>query len=1001
MKMKGLIFCLVLFAGNLLAAEDSTAAGPSVWPQVTEECRPWSYWWWQGSAVDEDNMRRELRRYRDAGWGGLHIVPIYGAQGQEDRYIEYLSPRWLEMLDFTVKEARRLGLGVDMTMGTGWCFGGPHIVDRDADAKVVCDRPELKLGQKPTTKIARDMIQAAVAFDPLGKPLELLDKIQADGTVDWTAPEDGWTLYVVSQEPSGRKVKRAAPGGAGWMLNPWSGRAMRAHAARFDAALADYRGAMPRAFYHDSYEYQCNWADDLFDEFARRRGYRLQGELPSLFGPPGADPDRAARVKADYRRTVSDMMTDNFTRTYVDWARSKGCLTRDQAHGSPGNLLDLYGENDIPETEFFRFDRNPLVAKFASSAAHTMGRRYTSAETATWLAEHFNVTLGHLKPFIDGLFASGINHVFYHGTCYSPDDVAWPGWLFYASTQMNPRNSIWHDVPALNDYIARCQSVLQAGAADNDVLVYWPIDDLWHDADGLAKGMTVHHTDWIVDQPLGRTARWLWDRGYAFDYVSDRQLQAARASDGRIVMPGGPYRAVLVPPCRHMPVDTLGKLLDLAHAGATVVFEDDLPDDVPGLGNLEERRRTLRGLLEEKLQPHWTAEETIESPGLTILSARYGAGDAWIDVTEVIRGHVKENALSIIVDERYLDDPLKGVNKTLLVECQLGERKLTASARDRTPLKIGWDGPAKVRRAASGDGKVVVGPLAVIVDGLPREPVTDHGTTLVIRRRLDDGRFYFIANQDEQFTPDPRTEPIDGWIALGTLAQDALLMDPISGQVGRAAVRQREGKTEVYLQLAPCQSIILRTFTGRDATGTNWKYVNPSGNPVKIAGIWSVDFLDGGPELPASFETDKLGSWTESADPEAGRFAGTARYAIRFDAPTQEPAGWLLDLGRVCESARVRLNGRDLGTVFARPFRIRVPGDALKASDNILEIEVTNLTANRIRDLDRRKVKWRVFHDINLVSIDYKPFDASNWPLADSGLLGPVRLQAVDEIIAR
>ncbi len=998
MKLNVLIFSMVLLAGNPLAAADPTAPGPSPWPPVTEECRPWSYWWWQGSAVDEDNMRRELRRYRDAGWGGLHIVPIYGAQGQEERYIEYLSPRWLEMLDFTVKEARQLGLGIDMTMGTGWCFGGPHITDRDADSKVVCERSELKRGQKPKTKIARDMIQAAVAFDPQGKPVELMDKIQKDGSIDWTAPDDGWTLYVISQKPSGRKVKRAAPGGAGWMLNPFSGRAMRAHAAWFDAALADYQGAMPRSFYHDSYEYQNNWTDDLFDEFERRRGYRLQDELPSLFGPPPADPDRAARVKADYRRTVSDMMTDNFTQTYVDWAHSKGCLTRDQAHGSPGNLLDLYGANDIPETEFFRFDRNPLVAKFSSSGAHTMGRKLTSAETATWLDEHFNVTLGHLKPFIDGLFASGINHVFYHGTCYSPDDVAWPGWLFYASTQMNPRNSIWHDAPALNEYIARCQSVLQAGTPDNDILVYWPVDDLWHDTDGLAKTMTVHHTEWIVNQPMGQTARWLWDRGYAFDYISDRQLRDAREAGDWVLTRGGKYRAVLVPPCEHIPVDTLRKLLALAHAGATVIFEDQLPDDVPGLGNLAGRRETLRSLLKERLQPHWQSEETIAPPDLTILSARYGAADTWVDATDVIRGHVKEDVLSIVVDERYLDDPLKGTEKTLQVEYRLGNCLSTAVARDRTPLKIGWDAPAKLRLAKPGDGKVLVGPLPVIVDGLPREPITDHGTTLVIRRRLDDGRFYFISNQDDQFRPDPEIEPIDGWITLGTSAKGALLMDPMTGDTGRATLRQREGRTEIYLQLAPAQSVILRTFTDRDASGTDWQYLKPTGDPLEITGTWSVDFLDGGPKLPVSFKTDKLASWTESADPEAQRFAGTARYTIRFDTPPKTSAGYLLDLGRVCESARVRLNGRDLGTAFTRPFKPRVPSEVLKPSDNVLEIDVTNLTANRIRDLDRRKVKWRVFNDINLVSIEYKTFDASNWPLADSGLLGPVTLQGVEEL---
>ena len=89
----------------------------------------------------------------------------------------------------------------------------------------------------------------------------------------------------------------------------------------------------------------------------------------------------------------------------------------------------------------------------------------------------------------------------------------------------------------------------------------------------------------------------------------------------------------------------------------------------------------------------------------------------------------------------------------------------------------------------------------------------------------------------------------------------------------------------------------------------------------------------------------------------------------------------------------MRLNGRDLGTVFAPPFRVSV--DRLLPRDNVLEVEVTNVSANRIRDLDRRGVAWRVFHDINFVNINYKPFDAADWPLADSGLLGPVQLLAV------
>lgn len=99
---------------------------------------------------------------------------------------------------------------------------------------------------------------------------------------------------------------------------------------------------------------------------------------------------------------------------------------------------------------------------------------------------------------------------------------------------------------------------------------------------------------------------------------------------------------------------------------------------------------------------------------------------------------------------------------------------------------------------------------------------------------------------------------------------------------------------------------------------------------------------------------------------------------------------WLIDLGAVCQSTRVRLNGKDLETVFLEPFRVPVARLVLK--DNMLEIEVTNVSANRIRDLDRRCVSWKNFHDINFVDMDYQAFDASKWPIRDSGLLGLVRL---------
>jgi hypothetical protein len=233
-----------------------------------------------------------------------------------------------------------------------------------------------------------------------------------------------------------------------------------------------------------------------------------------------------------------------------------------------------------------------------------------------------------------------------------------------------------------------------------------------------------------------------------------------------------------------------------------------------------------------------------------------------------------------------------------------------------------------------------------------------------------------------------------------------VLLDPLAeGRSGVAVVRAAPtGKAEVRLQLAAGQSVVVRTFEDRDASGAAWPYVESAGPAVALTGSWSVAFVDGGPKRPAGFEARELGSWTARADEDAKSFAGTARYTLSFELPaggqaaaapsrqgTDAASDWLLDLGDVRESARVRLNGRELGTLWSRPFRLRV-GEASKPGRNRLEIDVTNLPANRIRDLDKRGVAWKRFHDINVVNIDYKPFDAAAWPLRESGLLGPVTL---------
>ncbi len=797
------------------------------WPRMTAESRPWTRWWWLGAAVDRPTITRLLETYRRAGLGGVEITSIYGVKGQESRNIDYLSAAWVGMARHAVKEARRLGMKVDFPPGSGWRIGGRFITEATSAAR-----------------------------------LRLVKAGRGSG-------------YRAECRPCVEPVKRAGPGGEGRAFNPFSRASLQ---AAIDHFRRPFKGLGFRAQFHDSWEYGSDCCPDFFVRFREKRGYDLAGRLAALAG--AGDAEVAARVRYDVQVTLAELALGEFIIPWVAWCHELGQLSRLQAHGAPGNLLDFYAAADIPETEVFRrvTADTPLISKLASSAAHVAGRRRVSSETGTWLDEHFHVSLAALKLLVDNLFASGVNHHVFHGTAYSPPGAAWPGWLFYASTQLNPQNTLWRDLPALNAYIGRCQSVLQAGRSDNRLLVYLPVHDVLHDPRRrIAEGFTIIG-DWLTGLAAANTFRRLWRRGYGFDYVSDRQIEGLRLAGRRLRAPGGAYQALIVPPCRFMPLKTLDVLCDLSARGGPVVFLAPAPADIPGLS--------------------------------------------------VGRAH-----------------------------------------RARFAEQM-----ARVPRA--GDIEAVLSAL-----GARRETLADLPGVLFVRRRQGAGHMYFVANQGPQ--------PVDAWVRLAVAFEAVRIMDPMTGKTGAAQTRGRHDR-EVRIQLEPGRALFLWAFSGPGRRAGAWTYLAPDAARHTLAGTWRVEFLEGGPVLPPGYTTDALASWTERGG-DAERFAGTARYRLEFDAPARREV-WALDLGEVHASARVRLNGGAAVTLIGPFFRTLLRG--VRMTGNELEIEVTNLAANRIRDLDRRGIEWKIFDDINIVNREYQPLDARDWPTLPAGLLGPVSLIA-------
>ena len=696
--------CALTIAATVsLAGVCAAAPKPLAWPEPTQTMKPWVYNWWMGSAVDKAGLELQCRELADKGFGGFHVIPIYGAKGgYEKNWKTLLSPQWIEAWNLAAGLASYNGLGIDLTMGSGWCFGGPWI-DKDHAAS------------------------------------------------------------------SGQKVKRAGLGGTGYMLDPFDPEAMKLHVAQFDKwfgkaaqsvtcedlvrddstdEAADILvAARPRAFYHDSYEYY------------------------------GAEPKKG--------QDVDESQLACF-KVWTDWCRENGYLTRNEAHGAPSNWLDFYALADIPETEMFgKNDRDILISKFASSAAHVKGTKLVSAESCTWIDEHFCERPAEIKAFLDRLFLAGVNHVFYHGCCYSPVDAVWPGWCFYASLEMNLRNPIWREMGALNAYVTRCQSLFQTWTPDNDIAVLWDPTSFREKHKGEVARMTVHARDWFYGEKIGEVAKELYEAGYAFDYISPRMVKAG-------------------------------------------------------------------------------------------LAKKYA---------------------ELVDPERF-------------------------------------EIPSRARRM----------------------PFDAKSGLLATRWKKDGETAYFVVNT--------------GSVAKVVASKGTFTAaDPLTGEI--MAVRE--------VALAPLHSRFLvgGGFEVKDcvAGGTN---------AFNIPGPWHVEPVCGGPALPAPRKLDALVGWETFDD----AFSGTMLYRTTFDMPNARPSS--LSLGDVREIARVRLNGRDLGVKFMPPYDFAIPAGVLGEKGNVLEVEVTNLGANRLRWNDLNGVDWKYFSDINMVGMDYKPLDASKWKPLKSGLLGPV-----------
>jgi len=929
-------------------------------------CRPWVYWWWLNASVTEESITRDLEAMAAQGIGGflLFDVTAYGHHivAAPERKTEFMSPRWRELVRYSLGEAHRLGLKASINLSTcGGALRAPWDMEENAVKKLIwastevqgpgpvqIDKPECtapyyhpvavvaarvgegrgKSSVGPTSEwsTVKDTVQDNA--ETATEVIDLTAKVDANGGLKWSAPAGRWIvvrLACVVMEDRTEDVD---------ILNV---KAVESHFDRMGRAIIADAGPLVGEtlthFYNVSWEGETpSWTPGFEKDFLKFRGYDIRPYLPALAGVIVTDKDATTRFLRDYALTVSDCFMKNCYGRFDELCREAGLRWHSESGGPwshkpllfrEADQLAFWGRNAMPQCEFWVPGYRRSNARRTAMSAHIYGKRLVSVEAFTHMTFHWSEYPASLKSPADMALCDGVNQFVWHTSTASPEEFGLPGIVYFAGTHVN-RNVTWFDyVGGFMDYLGRCQALLRRGNFVADVCCYTS-----------DKNCAV----WTRAREWSKEASLQLPAGYSYDLVNAEVLTERVFVDanGDLVLPNGMRYRMLVVDLEEgvMPVEALRTVVELAEAGATVVLGKRVPTYSPGLKN----------------HPQATKE-------LATLSARL-----WDSTTTT-----RKMGMGTVISGKTLAEAL----------AQVGIPPDFEGTEDYIHRR---DGDTDIYFVA-GKGRV---DLTFRVAG--KEPEiwdSTSGNIIPVVR--------YLKTEDGRVTL-PMTLPTNG--SLFVVFRNSERQPQITKANGpaRITIEGGDGNTAPIRFWKDVQYVF-----GNSKDKTIRVDIAGLSDPLALDDSWEVRFAPGW-GAPESITFDRLVPWNTNENPDIKYFSGTATYRRKFDLTAAQAKGLIrLHLGKVGCIARVRLNGEDQGVVWTAPWTIDLTGTAT-SGDNLLEIDVANVWQNRlIGDAglpeDQRRTKTNVILEQGERTRRYRCSSVNSIDeLTPSGLVGPVRL---------
>lgn len=493
---------------------------------------PLARWWWPGNDVQKEELQREINLFADNAFAGFELqtltLSLPEAAKVSDKVLSWDTPEYYENVKTVLEEAKKRGLIVDMTNGSGWPPGGAFLAPEDGFLNLLFAEKDIIGGSQisiavpsidNTTGVA-SRLESVLAVKVLpnnagtnSKPvsldtssIQILTNTIKNNTIHWSAPAGNWKILAFWSKPNKLLGSMVASSKQGPVLNHLDSlKVIKNYDYLFGlrTGLQSYFGNPLRAIFTDSYEFAVDrhYSKDFLSFFKKQRGYDAAPWLPAnmqtaynyaTWKNPNSSPEFSFgsedwRLKHDYDLTLSELFQEHFVNASRNWTEKRGLLFRNQGYGMNLDMIAIAGHTSIPETESMLGQEAML--KVMASGAHLYNRPILSSESVVFAKRAYMTTPQKTRLAVDKLFAAGVNQIIYHGIPYryKTDETMPIGWNPFCSPGINfssdfgEGNTFWKYQKELNEYIGRTQYALRSGKPRVDVLIYFPFMDV----DGL------------------------------------------------------------------------------------------------------------------------------------------------------------------------------------------------------------------------------------------------------------------------------------------------------------------------------------------------------------------------------------------------------------------------------------------------------------------------------------------------------------------------------------